>query len=130
MAEIIASFADGKLLVREERAVQTNYITSGATVRIGHLKTIEKVLSLEAWLSGYKNATVTTNISECLVSNDTLLVLMRRFDFPYILSGLMSNGGAFGVLSAYTSGLEHNAELASGLGISGKMQVAAMVIGY
>uniref|UniRef100_A0A6M3M051 Uncharacterized protein n=1 Tax=viral metagenome TaxID=1070528 RepID=A0A6M3M051_9ZZZZ len=108
MAEIIARFADGRLLVQEERAVAQNYLSGGVRVRIGNVKTIEKVLSIDNWISGYGDTKVMTHLRDVSISGDTLLVLMRRADLGVptmaatgtgFFSGVMASGLASGILS-------------------------------
>ena len=137
MAEIIARFADGKLLVQENKVAETNEYTSGLGLpfRIGHVKTVEKIISLGAHMSGAPGEAgmVLTPLREAAISGDTIYVVMRRADIPQFLSGFMSgitDTRAYGVLSGITSGRGIGGELASGLLISGRMKVLANVIGF
>jgi hypothetical protein len=133
MAEIIARFADGRLLVQENRAVESNYAASGIKFRVGHLRVIEKVLSLEAFVSGAYGAQggLYTSLGEAqkLVSGDTIVLMLRRGDIPTMLSGFASGLNAYGVLSSITSGVGYKAELLSGAPISGLVRVLTNVIG-
>ena len=98
MAEIVARFADGRLLVQEDRAVAQNYLSGGVRVRIGHVKTIEKVLSIDNWISGYYGDKVITDLRDVKISGDTLLVLMRRADFGVVGMAATGVGYISGVL--------------------------------
>jgi len=81
MAEIIARFADGRLLVQEDRLVESDTISGGfATLRIGHVKTIEKVLSIDAQISGYPDQKVAVELKDVLISGDILRPQLRRCD--------------------------------------------------
>jgi hypothetical protein len=147
MAEIIARFADGRLLVQEDKLCESRYCGSGVPVRIGHLRVIEKVLSLT---TNYEKYGLITPLQEAWVGYaisggpwsgqpqeraDTLMVVMRRGDVEGmgVVSGLLvvSGGAAKGLMSGITSGLSYMGELASGLiAISGAVKVQANVIGY
>lgn len=145
MAEIIARFADGRLLVQEDKALEEGTInTSGqARFRIGDLKTVEKVLSIDASISGYPNLKVATELRDVLVSGDTLLIQLRRADFGYISSGMFSGAVSgllpadFGIaaealsyLSGLTSGIGYHEPIVSTALVSGKLLVLANVIGF
>jgi len=137
MGTILAQFADGRLLVQEDKIAETNEYTSGLGLpfRIGHIKTVEKVISVDAYMSGAPGAAgmVFTPLREVAVSGDTVYVVMRRADIPQFLSGFLSgvtDTRAYGVLSGITSGRGYLEELASGLFISGRMKVLANVIGF
>ena len=134
MAEIIARFADGRLFVRESRLAQTDAYTSGKglPVRIGHVKTVEQVISVDAYVSGNPGnlGMVFTPLKEVTTSGDTIHVIMRRADQPHFLSGYTSGAHAYGVLSGITSGRGYLEELGSGLLLSGRMTILANVIGF
>ena len=102
MAEIIARFADGRFLVQEDRAVAQDYLSGGVKVRIGHVKTVEKVLSIDNWISGYYGDKVMAHLRDVSISGDTLLVLMRRADFGV---PSMAATGTLTVASGLLSGL-------------------------
>lgn len=87
MAEIIARFADGRLLVQEEKLAEqgykmSGYSTVGVPFRIGNIKTVEKILTLEAHVSGYGGelGSLVAPAKEAKISGDTLLVILRRCD--------------------------------------------------
>ena len=106
MAEIIARFADGRLLVQEDRLVETDTISGGyATLRVGHVKTIEKVLSIDAQISGFPDQKVAAELKDVLISGDILRVQLRRCDLgvPTLTGALIL---ASGVLSGVASGLQ------------------------
>lgn len=134
-ATIIARFADGRLLVNESKLVEQGYkisSTIGVPFRIGHIKTIEQVLSLDAHVSGYPGTgRLGSQLQEALISGDTLLVVLRRVDQPNFQSGASSGYPSWGPVSNVTSGLEWGGELvASGMTISGKVSITANVIGF
>lgn len=137
MGEIVTRFADGKLWVKEEKLVTEGYkisSTIGVPFRVGHIKTIEQILTLEAYVSGYPACRVETSPKEAYISGDTLLVVMRRGDVvDGAVSGSlaqMSGGPAYSCLSAITSGLNYWGEILSGYAISGKLNIRANVIGF
>lgn len=142
MAEIIARFADGRLLVQEDRTVEGCYTSGGVSVRIGLVKTVDKVLSVDAYSSGYHNedGRLLAPLSEVKTSGDTILVVLRRSDISYTLisglasglaSGLLTAKWGYGVMSNITSGINYLGELISGLAtISGRVKVLANIIGY
>ena len=141
MGEIIARFADGRLLVQEDKALEEGTInTSGqARFRIGSLKTVEKVLSINASFSGYPNLKVATELRDVLVSGDTLLIQLRRADLgepvflaSSLLSGFTLASGplALDLLSGITSGIRMGEPIVSTALVSGILKVLANVIGY
>jgi len=113
MGEIIARFADGRFLVQEDRAVAQDYLSGGVRVRIGHIKTVEKVLSIDNWISGHYGDKVMTHLRDVSISGDTLLVLMRRADLGVtgmaatgtgLASGIQTVAGiTSGIISGYTA---------------------------
>ena len=132
MAEIIARFADGRLLVQEEKAIETDYASGGIPFRIGLLKTVEKVLSIDAHLSGYPEIRFAAPLKEVLVSGDTIIPILRRADLHGLTSGLTATSGyeTAGVLSGvFKSGTRYMQQLGSGLS-SGIINIKANVIGY
>ena len=130
MAEIIARFSDGRLLVQEERAIETRYVSGGIPFRIGLFKTVEKVLSIDAHLSGYPELRFAAPLKEVLVSGDTIIPILRRADFYGFLSGSPASGYAgVGGLSGI-SGRAYMEQLRSGGPTSGIINIKANVIGY
>ena len=132
MAEIIARFADGRLLVQEEKAIETRYASGGIPFRIGLVKTVEKVLSIDAHLSGYPEIRFAAPLKEVLVSGDTIIPILRRADLHGLASGLTATSGyaTAGVLSGVVaSGTRYMGQLTSGL-TSGVINIIANVIGY
>jgi len=136
MTTTIFKFESGRLLVHEERTCETAYLASGQLLRIGGVRTIEKVLSVDTDYSKYG---LITNLEEVLISGNKLQVVMRRGDMGTVVtSGLMSGVSpvglsgmaALGLMSGLTSGLDWLAPLASGAKTSGVVEVHANVIGY
>lgn len=130
MTTTIYKWPNGRLLVHEERTAESNYLASGLPLRIGQLKEIEKVLSID---TDYSKLGLVTNLEEVLMSGNTLHIPMRRGDtgVPYPLSGFAISGSpALGLMSGLTSGLAWLGPLVSGAGVSGKVEVHANVIGY
>jgi len=106
MAEIVARFADGRLLVQEDRLAQTDTVSGGyAQLRVGHVKTIEKVLSIDCQISGYPEMKLAAELKDILISGDILRVQLRRCDMgvPTLTGALIL---ASGVLSGVASGLQ------------------------
>jgi len=127
MAEIIARFADGRLLVQEEKTLASHYTSGGMAIRIGHLKTVEKVLSIEAYMSGQPQYSVAAPLKEAKTSGDTVVFTLRRSD---MVSGMGSGAlMASFLLSGVTSGIDWNREIASGL-VSGRLNILTNVIGF
>jgi hypothetical protein len=145
MAEIIARFADGRLLVQEDKKCESRYCGSGIPFRIGHIRQIEKVLSVT---TDYEKYGLVTALGEARIGRqeaawsglpqaqaDNLMVVMRRGNVEGmgVVSGLLviSGGVALGNMSGITSGLAYMGELASGLiAVSGVVKITANVIGY
>jgi len=106
MSEIIARFVDGRLLVREERCIESHYHSGGIPFRIGYLRQVESVVSLEAQLSGRPDYKFGTSLKECLISGNTIRPILRRIDFigltsgGQILSSIASIGTASGVIQS------------------------------
>jgi len=132
MAEIIARFADGRLLVQEDKAIESHYVSGGIAFRIPFLKTVEKVLSIDAQLSGYPEFSFASPLKEVLVSGDTIIPRLFRHDLYGWVSGTNPYSGYMseGVLSAVVaSGLRYMGPLSSGFS-SGKINIVANVIGF
>jgi len=135
MAEIIARFSDGRLLVQEDKAIETDYASGGIPFRIPLVRTVEKVLSIDAQLSGYPQFKFAVPLKEVLVSGDTIIPILRRADFlgETSLSGNLLDSGkgySVGVLSGIViSGTKWGEELTSSLS-SGQINIVANVIGY
>jgi len=154
MAEIIARFADGRLLVQEARVCEERYDrTIGVPVRIAHIRLVENILSVDSEISGYAEKLV-TRLKDVKISGDTIYVKMLRNDLGVvtltgiasgiqtasgIISGVVTLDGPIGsgasalsVLSGLTSGLAYpGGELLSGnINVSGVVTVLANVIGY
>ena len=130
MTTTIYKFEQGRLLVKESRAVQSDYIGSGVPVRIGQVRAVEEVLSVD---TDYSQLGLVTPLNEVRTSGHEIFVVMRRGDQgdPYPLSGLaVSGSAALGLLSGLTSGLAPLGEVASGGTMSGLITVTANVIGY
>jgi len=131
MAEIIATFADGRLLVQEEKAIETHYISGGVPFRIGLLKTVEKVLSIDAHVSGHPEYAFVVSLKEVLVSGDTIMPVLRLG----ILSGMTAMSGSYhglaGTLSGiFLSGSGPTDQLTSACLTSGQINIVANVIGF
>ncbi|MFH1484817.1 MAG: hypothetical protein ABIH46_01995 [Chloroflexota bacterium] len=155
MAEIIATFADGRFLVEENRLVEQTYMGSGIPVRIGHVSVVEKVLAIRAngplqsggrsWGDGVEG--LITHIDEVAVGTpnaavsgskaerpDHIRVIMRRGDTGQApVSGLWGQtvSGSASIISGFCpvlSGLGWRQEIRSGAPISGLVRVRATVI--
>jgi len=136
MAEIVARFADGRLLVQEDKAIETDYASGGIPFRIGLVRTVERVLSIDAQLSGYPEFPIAVPLKEVLISGNTIIPILRRADFlgQDSLSGLYtkihSGYASRGVLSGIVqSGSAYGSELTSSLS-SGRINIVANVIGH
>jgi len=132
MAEIIARFADGRLLVQEERVMGQEIASGGVPIRIGLVKTVTKVLSLDAYLSGSPCERIATPLNEVKTSGDTIIPILRRADLWGLTSGYDAASGyaSQGVLSGLVcSGLAYWEQLTSGA-TSGVVYIKANVIGY
>ena len=130
MTTTIYKWPNGRLLVHEERTAESSYLASGQQLRVGLIRKIEKVLSVD---TDYSKLGLVTNLEEVLVSGNTLQIPMRRGDqgVPLPLSGLaVSGSAALGLMSGLTSGLAWLGPLVSGALTSGKIEVHANVIGY
>lgn len=130
MTTTIFKFESGRLLVHEERTCETAYLASGQPLRIGGVRTIEKVLSVD---TDYSKLGLVTNLEEVLVSGNKLQIPMRRGDTGSITSGtwtILSGSASLGLMSGITSGLAWLGPIASGAPTSGKVKVHANVIGY
>ncbi|GAI36268.1 unnamed protein product, partial [marine sediment metagenome] len=125
MAEIIARYADGRLLVQEDRLMENQYISGGVPVRIGLVKTVEKVLSIDTKLSGYPGQNVAAPLNEVLVSGDTIIPILRRHDVFGLVSGPTGNlqsgyASIDGLSGVVLSGTAFGAQLTSGSATSGR----------
>ena len=152
MSEIIARFADGRLLVQEDKDAE-NYVRSGGYLpfRIGGVRQVGKVVSVDAHISGYPGSKVAVPLKDVLISGDTLLLQLRRSDLGSptltglfsglqgasgILSGIVTVGpvgsgtAALSVLSGITSGRGFYESLTSGRPVSGQLNIVANVIGF
>lgn len=138
MTTTIYKFEDGRLLVHESRKVESNYpaTQSGVPVRIGGVRAIDQVLSIDTDYSKYG---LITPLSEVRTSGDEIFVVMRRGDMgTAVVSGAWSGSvpeglsgmAALGLMSGITSGLDWLGEVTSGIPISGKITVLANIIGY
>jgi len=161
MTTDIYQFEQGRLLVREERVIEgtlsgiRTYPASGIPIRIGKVRRIEKVLSVD---TNYSKYGLLSRLEEVKTSGDEIFVVMRRGDIgtptltaTAVLSGCILSGGplvsalvpctldgplvsgtpALGLMSGLTSGLAFWGPLVSGAlsGISG-LVVTANVLGY
>ncbi len=137
---IVARFADGKMLVREEKLVAQQVYADGLQVRIGHVAIVDQVLSVTTDIERYGLVTPLALVSAAL---DTVKVRAFRGDFAAINAVSVSETGsgnahvlAFsGVASLYTasgliSGLLWNGEMLSGCAVSGVIKVTVNVIGH
>jgi hypothetical protein len=70
MAEIIARFADGRLLIRENRLLEERYMGSGIPLRIGGLRKIEALLSID---NDYSRLGLITRLEEARVEQSVSL---------------------------------------------------------
>lgn len=135
MTTTIYKFEQGRLLVHEERRVDTSYRLSGVPVRIGGVRTIDQVLSIT---TDHERYGLVTPLEEVKTSGSDIFVVMRRGDIGTITSGtwaIVSGSAARGMMSNITSGLDWLGELTSGAisgtrAISGLITVTANVIGY
>ncbi|KKN87051.1 hypothetical protein LCGC14_0263210 [marine sediment metagenome] len=152
MGEIIARFADGRLLVQEDKAAEIGTISGGHLFfRVGHIGTIERVLSIDASMSGHSGEKVAIELRDVAISGDTLRLQLRRMDIGLItltsaqlattggISGaqgiwsgvpLASGGLSLDRLSGVTSGLNYYSPVVSTALISGILRIMANVIGY
>jgi len=133
MAEIIARFADGRLLIQEDRVMENQITSGGVAVRIGHVKTIEKVLSIDTKISGYPGQNVAAPLNEVRISGDTIIPMLRRHDIFGLTSGihLLSGYSTIGALSGtIRSGTAFGAQLTSGCATSGRLGILVNLIGF
>jgi hypothetical protein len=133
MGKIIARYSDGRLLVREERIAQNAY-GADLAVRIGNVKTVEQVISVDAHISGYPAATLFAPLNGVSVSGDTVHIKLYKADIeqalPNLSGGVISAYPGNTVLSGTTSGLAFHGQLLSGVAwTSGLVNVVANVIG-
>lgn len=150
MAEIIATFSDGRLLVQESKNLESRYMGSGIPFRIGHVKTVERVLSIDNSYAQYGLVTALAEVGiggiEATVSGspaerkDSLRIIIRQADIgvgkdPALASGkagIMGASGATpmtGIMSSLASGVGWMGEILSGcIGTSGMVKITANVI--
>ena len=131
MATSIYKFENGRLLVHEQTLLRGNYVGSGVPHRIGHVRNVEKVLSVD---TDYAKYGVLSPLSEVKVSNDNVFVVMRRADGGIGLTSGSAMGtsgaAAAGLVSGLLSGLADHGEILSGRPISGLITLTATVLGY
>jgi hypothetical protein len=135
MTTTIYKFAEGRLLVHEQTLLRSDYVGSGVPHRIGHLRHVEKVISVD---NDYSKYGLLSPLAETRVSGAEVFVVMRRGDLQYVpsiddVSGVpfMSGASALGYLSGITSGLNFGDEIQSGIGsLSGVVTLTTTVIGY
>lgn len=129
MADLITTFQDGRLLVSESRKCESNYTVSGEPVRVGQIRKIDKVLSIDTDHSQYG---LLTPLNEVRTSGNQVFVVMRRGDVGDFMSGQypLSGREAFDYMSGISSGVVYRGELLSGAIISGIVTVKATVVGY
>ena len=149
MGEIIARFADGRLLVQEDKAAEIGTISGGHLFfRVAHIGTIERVLSIDASMSGRPDEKVAIELRDVAISGDTLRLQLRRRDLgqTILASSLVFNQSgvqgpwsgfalgrgtlALGRLSGVTSGLNWYDPVASSVFVSGILRIVANVIGF
>jgi len=120
---------EGRLLVNEATALKANYPAgSGIAFRIGQVRQVEKVLSID---NNYAIYGLITPLNEVRISNNEIFVVMRGMSVGLGTSGVALSGAAgLGLASGIVSGLAWMGELRSGAPISGKITVTANVIGY
>jgi hypothetical protein len=145
MGEVIATFADGRLLVQESKACESRYVGSGIPFRIGGISQVEKVLSVDNDYSPYG---LISPLSEVRIGrplsgrgvysgqvqelSDYLMVVLRRGDLGLAISGDINSGRVpQNLMSGITSGLAWMGEVLSGnVKVSGAVTITANVIGY
>ncbi|MBA7568759.1 hypothetical protein ES708_10493 [subsurface metagenome] len=149
MGEIIARFADGRLLVQEDRLMDTAYLSGGVPIRIGLVGTVEKVISIDTMISGRPGQNVAAPLNEVKVGvgalsgplgggisgnrRDIIIPILRRHDLFGFTSGLMMQSGYSSVdaLSGLVlSGTIFGGQLSSGCATSGYLRILANVIGF
>lgn len=125
---IVARFADGRLLVEEKTLATTHYTSGGYWLRIGHVKTVEKVLSVT---TDFEKVGLITDLGDVAISGDKVKVIMRRGDLsvPVISGSSFASGYPVHELASglAVSGNPYRGELFSGL-ISGYVTITANVI--
>lgn len=124
MAEIIARFADGRLLVQEDKDAE-DYVRSGGYLpfRIAHVRTVQKVLSVDAHISGSPGDKIAVPLKDVLISGDTLWLQLRRCDLGSpTFTGLFSGLAASGWITSALVGVG-----VSGLPISGHVTLAGPI---
>jgi hypothetical protein len=133
---IIARFADGKLLVEQKSLIAQQYYANGFDVRIGHIGHVDKVLSVTTDIERYGGATPLHMTSAIL---DTVRVRMFRADWGSLNDGTVGGSGSIllvsGMASLYNasgliSGLLWYEEVMSGTPVSGLVRLTVNAIGY
>lgn len=112
--------------------METAYISGGAPVRISYLKTVERVLSIDTYISGYPGESVAAPLKEVWMSGDTIIPVLRRHDVLGMISGESLTSGyacGFGQSGIIFSGIPFGAQIMSGM-TSGKLGILANVIGF
>ncbi len=134
--EIIARFADGRLLVRQEKLAENYYTAPGLLVRVGLLNTVERVISVDAHLSGYPNTgALFAPLGGIGISGGAVVCVKLYRDDIHLAavtsSSLDSVSGyaAYGVLSAVTSGFAWHGAITSNTWVSGHLNVILNVVG-
>ena len=139
-SHIVARFADGKMLVQEEKLVAQLVYGTGMEVRMGFVGTIDKVLSVTTDVERYG---VMTPLAMVSASLDTVKIRAFRGDFGAINAAAVAETGSgnnhvlpfSGVASLYTasgliSGLLWYQEMLSGCSVSGLVRVTVNAIGH
>ena len=133
MADIVARFADGRLLVQEEKLLEDGVYTSGKgiAVRIAHVRAVEKILSLEAFVSGYGDTgRVLAPLKEATVSGDTIMLILRRTDIGSpIMTGIASGIIAAGAISGLISGNYQAWSLSGSITLAGPIGSGTAALG-
>lgn len=133
---IIARFADGKLLVEQKTLIAQEYYANGFDVRIGHIGHIDKILSVTTDIERFGGVTPLHMTSAVL---DTARVRMFRGDFATMNDAKSQGSGivlAFSgrasmyLASSLISGLLWYNEVLSGTAVSGLVRLTVNAIGY
>ncbi|MDD4984406.1 MAG: hypothetical protein PHQ43_01255 [Dehalococcoidales bacterium] len=126
-SDIVARFADGRLLVQESQTAQSNYTSGGLWVRVANVQTVERVLSIN---NDYEQYGLKTDLGDVAISGDKVKVMMRRGDLSQVISGasFLSGYQVPGYMSGIAvSGNPYLGEIYSGV-ISGRVTVTLNVI--
>ncbi len=134
---IMVASQNGRLLVQESKLAPTNYTSGGLLFRIGGVKKVEQLISIT---NDFNSKGLVINPDEVLISNDILIVPMRRADIGMLayLNGATSgaaplSGGAInpnmsGIFASGDAYMGQLNQLNSGGAISGRVTVTANVI--